>query len=174
MRRAVALIAFVPCLLVGCGGSDPAEGDSATPSLSSMPRSTDSGSDGAEPRSAAAPDDGQVITTGPSDFGTMLFDRRDQAIYLFGKEQSSRPECYGACAEAWPPVLTDGEPRADRQARQGLLGTVERRDGTTQVTYAGHPLYFYAHEGPGQVLCHDVEEYGGVWLVVRPSGTPAP
>ena len=70
-------------------------------------------------------------------------------------------------------MLTAGEPGVGGKARPGLLGTVERRDGTTQVTYAGHPLYFYAHEGPGQVLCHDVEEYGGVWLVVTPSGTPA-
>jgi len=115
-----------------------------------------------------------VIITGPSDFGTMLFDRGDQAIYLFDKEQSSRPECYGKCAQAWPPVLTGGAPKAHGSAREGLLGTVQRRDGTTQVTYGGHPLYFYAHEGPGQVLCHDVEEYGGVWLVVTPSGAPAP
>ena len=180
MRHAVVL--FVLCLLAGCGGSDSAQGDGATPSLSSTARSPSSdGSDdanSAEPSSATAgpseaPADGQRVTTGPSDYGTMLFDQRDQAIYLFDKEESSRPECYGACAEAWPPVLTDGEPQASGRARPGLLGTVERRDGTTQVTYAGHPLYFYAHEGPGQVLCHDVEEYGGVWLVVTPSGMPA-
>ena len=42
------------------------------------------------------------------------------------------------------------------------------------MTYGGHPLYFYAHEDPGQVLCHDVDDYGGTWLVVTPEGTPAP
>jgi hypothetical protein len=52
-------------------------------------------------------------------------------------------------------------------------GTTQRRDGTTQVTYAGHPLYYYAHEGRGQVLCHDVVEFGGTWLVVTPTGEPA-
>ena len=61
-----------------------------------------------------------------------------------------------------------------RGARPSLLGTTVRRDGSRQVTYAGHPLYSYAHEGKYQVLCHDVEEYGGVWLVVRPDGRPAP
>jgi predicted lipoprotein with Yx(FWY)xxD motif len=103
----------------------------------------------------------------------MLFDARGQAIYLFDKESTAKAECYGACAEAWPPVLTDGRPQAGRGAREGLLGTTPRRDGSTQVTYAGQPLYFYAHEGPDQVLCHDVVEYGGRWLVVTPSGEAA-
>jgi predicted lipoprotein with Yx(FWY)xxD motif len=104
----------------------------------------------------------------------MLFDGRQQAIYLFDREGGSTPRCYGDCAAAWPPVLADGEPRARGAVRDGLLGTVERRDGSVQVTYAGHPLYYYAHEGPGQVLCHDVVEYGGTWLVVTPRGAPAP
>jgi predicted lipoprotein with Yx(FWY)xxD motif len=71
-------------------------------------------------------------------------------------------------------VLTTGLPRARAGAREDLLGTTRRKDGSTQVTYAGHPLYFYAHEGKYQVLCHDVVEYGGTWLVVRPDGRPAP
>lgn len=104
----------------------------------------------------------------------MLFDATGQAIYLFDKETTPRPRCYGECADAWPPVLTTGPPRAREATRDDLLGTVRRRDGSTQVTYAGHPLYYYAHEGPGQVLCHDVVEYGGLWLVVTPDGTPAP
>ena len=86
----------------------------------------------------------------------------------------ARAECYGACAEDWPPVLTDGEPRGVRGARPGLLGTTERRDGTRQVTYGGHPLYYYAHEDPWQVLCHDFVEYGGTWFVVQPDGDAAP
>jgi predicted lipoprotein with Yx(FWY)xxD motif len=115
-----------------------------------------------------------VVVTGDSQFGPMLFDRSGQAIYLFDKETTSTPRCYGACAEAWPPVLTSGPPRARRGADVSLLGTVRRRDGRTQVTYDGHPLYFYAHEGKHQVLCHDVLEYGGLWLVVTPEGPPAP
>jgi predicted lipoprotein with Yx(FWY)xxD motif len=104
----------------------------------------------------------------------MLFDGRQQAIYLFDREDGTGPRCYGACAAAWPPVLTDGEPRSTGGVRDRLLGTVERRDGSVQVTYRGHPLYYYAHEAPGQVLCHDVVEYGGRWLVVTPRGEPAP
>jgi predicted lipoprotein with Yx(FWY)xxD motif len=116
---------------------------------------------------------GIVITTAGSDFGTMLFDVPGQAIYLFDKETAGRPDCYGDCAVAWPPVLTTGNPQAAGQARPDLLGTVARDDGSTQVTYAGHPLYYYAHEGPGQVLCHNVVEFGGRWLVVTPGGAPA-
>jgi len=74
-----------------------------------------------------------------------------------------------ACAEAWPPVPTDAQPHAGARADERLLGTTERDDGSTQVIYAGHPLYCYTR-GPGQVLCHDVDEFGGLWLVVEPSG----
>jgi predicted lipoprotein with Yx(FWY)xxD motif len=101
----------------------------------------------------------------------MLFDRRPQAIYLFTRDARGRSRCYGDCAKAWPPVYTRGRPRAGRGVRQGLLGTTRRRDGRRQVTYGGHPLYFYAHEGRDQVLCQNVEEFGGVWLVVSPNGS---
>jgi predicted lipoprotein with Yx(FWY)xxD motif len=71
-------------------------------------------------------------------------------------------------------VLTTGAPQGSGASQTGLLGTVDRSDGSTQVTYGGHPLYYYAHEDPGQVLCHDVDDYGGTWLVVTPEGSPAP
>ncbi|MBO9522645.1 MAG: hypothetical protein J7518_14015 [Nocardioidaceae bacterium] len=104
----------------------------------------------------------------------MLYDASGQPIYLFDKEKGTTPDCYGACAEAWPPVFTDGAPIGGKDVRAALLGTSTRTDGRRQVTYAGHPLYFYAHEGKYQVRCHDVTEFGGTWLVVRPDGTPAP
>jgi len=103
----------------------------------------------------------------------MLYDASGQPIYLFDAETTSRPECYGDCAKAWPPVLTKGKPRPAGAVEPDLLGTIRRRDGSTQITYAGHPLYFYAHEGKYQVLCHNVTEFGGTWLVVKPNGQPA-
>ena len=109
-----------------------------------------------------------------SEFGKMLFDSNRQAIYLFDKEDSTKPRCYGDCAAAWPPVYANGKPRLGKGLNRDLLGTVKRRDGRKQITYGGHPLYFYAHEGPGQVLCHDIYEFGGTWLVVKKSGKPAP
>ena len=63
---------------------------------------------------------------------------------------------------------------AGKGVRKGLLGTTRRRDGARQVTLGGKPLYYYVHDTPGRVLCHNVNEFGGLWLVVRPDGTPAP
>jgi predicted lipoprotein with Yx(FWY)xxD motif len=115
-----------------------------------------------------------TLTAEGSDYGPMLFDERGQAIYLFDRESAGSPECYDDCSDAWPPVLTDGPPEADGEVDTGLLGTTERRDGSVQVTYNGHPLYFYADEDPGEVLCHDVDDFGGTWLVVTPEGDAAP
>jgi predicted lipoprotein with Yx(FWY)xxD motif len=71
-------------------------------------------------------------------------------------------------------VLTEGDPVAAGNVLQDQLGVTQRTDGTTQLSYAGHPLYYYANEGANQVLCHNVREFGGLWLVVTASGDPAP
>jgi predicted lipoprotein with Yx(FWY)xxD motif len=149
-----------PAATVGDGGEPSAGGGGSRPAGSASGRA-----DRSMPR-------GATIEAAASDYGTILFDEGNQAIYLFDKEEGRRSECYGACAEAWPPVLTEGEPRAAAGANTGLLGTTRRDDGTTQITYGGHPLYYYAHEEPGQVLCHNVAEFGGLWLVVTPEGNP--
>ena len=106
-----------------------------------------------------------------SRYGRMLFDAKGRALYLFTRERTSRSRCYGDCAEAWPPFLTRGKPRARSGVKPSLLGTTRRRDGRTQVTYSGQPLYYYVDDRePGQVLCQDVVEFGGTWLVVSPRG----
>jgi predicted lipoprotein with Yx(FWY)xxD motif len=123
---------------------------------------------GAEPRGTL------IKIIDHSRFGSMLFDRRGQAIYGFTYDRRNRSRCYGSCARAWPPVLTRGRPTAGRNVDRDKLGTTRRRDGKLQVTYNGHPLYFYVNEGRLQVFCHRVRSYGGLWLVVRPSGRFAP
>jgi predicted lipoprotein with Yx(FWY)xxD motif len=158
----VALLAAF--LLTACGGgAAPAttEVDAAAPAPP-------------EKKEKPAPKPGTEVVLGDSQFGDMLFDENDQAIYLFTKETGDKPDCYDDCAAAWPPVLTKGEPVAGKGVKQSLLGTTERKDGTTQVTYGGHPLYFYANEDPGQVLCHNVEGFGGTWLVVGADGDALP
>ena len=114
-----------------------------------------------------------MIVTAGSDFGPVLFDGAGQAIYVFDIETTPSPACYDDCADAWPPVLTTGAPVAGAGVQTGLLGVTPRSDGSVQVTYAGHPLYFYAHEGKNIVTCHDVCEFGGLWLVMTPDGQPA-
>ena len=164
-----SLVLALCVLVAGCGttstpGSTTSGSSPSPPGASSAPSSTASSS--GEPA-------GTTIITADSEFGTILYDASGQPIYLFDLEATSRPECYGECAQAWPPVLTKGTPRATGAVRSDLLGTTRRSDGSTQITYAEHPLYFYAHEGKYQVLCHDVDEFGGTWLVVQPDGKPA-
>ncbi len=106
-----------------------------------------------------------------SQYGEILGDARGQAFYIFGRDKSTS-QCYGACANRWPPVLTNGAPRAGAGARSQLLGTTHRRGGKLQVTYAGHPVYYYDADGPGRVLCQNVDEFGGRWLVVKSGGKP--
>ena len=126
------------------------------------------------PTTAVVAPPGTTITSAGSQYGEMPFDETGQAIYLFDLETTSTPACYDDCTAAWPPVLTDGAPVAAGGAQSGLLGTTPRTDGSSQVTYAGHPLYLYAHEGKDEVRCHDVPGFGGVWFALSPSGVPPP
>jgi predicted lipoprotein with Yx(FWY)xxD motif len=112
----------------------------------------------------------RTVTVRSSDYGRILFDGSNRVLYAFTRDPSRKSTCYGACAAAWPPYIFRGRPQAGQGATGSLLGTTIRRDGRRQVTYAGKPLYYYVHDGPGQVLCQNVREYGGLWLVVRPSG----
>ena len=125
---------------------------------------------------AAAPAaaDGTQITARGSDFGQMIWAPGRQAIYMFENDERNKSRCYGRCAKAWPPVLTQGPPKAGRGVDPDLLGTARRRNGDRQVTYAGRPLYAYAHEGPDEVFCHDVNLNGGYWWVLDPEGEPRP
>jgi predicted lipoprotein with Yx(FWY)xxD motif len=117
---------------------------------------------------------GTTISLRGSQFGSMLWGPNRQAIYIFQRDGRNLSRCYGACARAWPPVYTTGRPVAGRGIRQSLLGTTRRRDGRRQVTYAGKPLYYYAHEGAGEVRCHNVNLNGGLWWVVGPDGRRRP
>jgi predicted lipoprotein with Yx(FWY)xxD motif len=104
-------------------------------------------------------------------YGRILVDGSGRALYLFTRERGSAARCYGACAEAWPVFYARGKVRAGSGADGELIGTTRRRDGRRQVTYDGHPLYYYVTDRkPGQVTCQNVAEFGGTWLVVAPSG----
>lgn len=107
----------------------------------------------------------------PSRYGKILFDGRGRVLYLFARDRSGRSSCYAACAKAWPPFLTRGAPSSLRGVSAKLVGTTKRRDGTVQVTYGKHPLYYYKGDTrPGEIKCQNVSEFGGLWLVVAPNG----
>jgi predicted lipoprotein with Yx(FWY)xxD motif len=126
--------------------------------------------DAAMKKEDAAAGKGTTIAVGDSEYGEMIFDSDDQAIYIFQNDSKDKTVCYGECAAAWPPVITKGDPQAAKGVDASLLGTVERRDGSLQVTYAGQPLYYYVNEGPGEVGCHNVNLNGGFWWVIGPDG----
>jgi len=112
-----------------------------------------------------------TLTVKTSSFGRVLFDGRGYVLYGFTRDKNRRSSCYGACAKAWPVYYSKGTLRAGAGIKRSLIGTTVRRDGRRQVTYAGRPLYYYVNDRkPGQILCQNVVEFGGTWLVVRPSG----
>ena len=120
----------------------------------------------------ASADAQTTLTVRSTRYGSILFDGRGRALYAFTRDRrggSSR--CYGACARAWPVYFASGRLVAGKGVKRSLLGTIRRRDGRRQITYNGRPLYFYVGDtSPGQVSCQNVAEFGGTWLVMRPSG----
>ena len=121
--------------------------------------------------SASAPKASSVAAAS-SRFGTILFDGRGFVLYTFTKDTQGRSACAGAGAKAWPPYNVT-RPRMGRPGNAaGRRGTIRRSDGSRQATYAGRPLYHYVGDRkPRQILCQNVSEFGGLWLVVRPNGT---
>ena len=112
-----------------------------------------------------------TVTASSSTYGRILFDGRGYALYAFTRDPRGRSVCSGACAKVWPPYLVKGRARAADRVKSSQLGTTKRADGRLQVTYAGRPLYYYVGDRkPGQVLCQNVKEFGGLWLVIRPNG----
>jgi predicted lipoprotein with Yx(FWY)xxD motif len=120
----------------------------------------------------AARDGGRAIVTAKSSsYGRILFDGRGFVLYGFTRDPRGKSVCTGACAKAWPPYIVKSRPRAGAGVAAARLGTVKRANGSLQATYAGRPLYYYVGDKqPGQILCQNVTEFGGVWRVVRPTG----
>jgi predicted lipoprotein with Yx(FWY)xxD motif len=172
MKTLTILLTTGLLALAGCGDDDDDSGGSAP--AASGETVMEKKEDDAMKKEGDAMKAGTAITIGESEFGDMLFDSNKQAIYIFENDPKGESVCYDDCAEAWPPVLTEGEPKAGDGVNADLLGTVERRDGKTQVTYADQPLYFYSHEAPGEVRCHNVDLNGGFWWVVGPDGERRP
>ena len=123
---------------------------------------------------APAASAGTKVSLRDSEYGRMLWGPGPQAVYVFETEEDGEPRCYTRCAKAWPPMLTEGRPRAGAGVDETLLGTTRRRNGDRQVTYAGRPLYYYEHEGRNEVLCHNVHLNGGWWWAVGRDGVPLP
>ena len=115
----------------------------------------------------AAPPHAKVLVRSTT-VGDVLVDARGRTLYLRTIDGSRKSTCYGSCAAAWPPFVTSGTPRAGSGAKQALLGMAKRKDGTMQVTYAGHPLYFFGQDTKaGQI---SGQATAGTWWVIGASG----
>jgi predicted lipoprotein with Yx(FWY)xxD motif len=120
--------------------------------------------------SAPAPASGGLAVLKTARIGgvTLLTNAQGFTLYWFAPDAPTRSACYGVCAGYWPPVT--GTPSADPGVT-GKLGTIKRTDGTTQVTYDGHPLYTYAGDtSPGQAFGNNLNLNGGLWHEVAVSG----
>ncbi|MEU7691015.1 hypothetical protein OHB01_06975 [Microbispora hainanensis] len=173
----------ISLLAAGCGGAgDDASrvandqlNESQTPEPSeNQPETTPSATDyPASPTSPvqASPTGPARIDTASTSLGTVLVGIEGRTVYLFTKDKGGTSACTQACAAAWPPVLTVGAPQAGTGVHPNLLGTLHREDGTTQVTYNKHPLYYYSKDQKaGDVLGNDVKDFGGEWHAVTPEG----
>lgn len=150
-----SLLACVALLSAACGSS-------SSPSTSSPP----------VPTSASATASEVVIGTTHTKLGTFLTADNGRTVYLFLKDTGSKSTCFGPCAAGWPPVTTNGmTPATSGKANASLFGTTTRPDGTVQVTYAGHPIYFYSGDtAPGQTNGEGVDAFGAEWYVLSPAG----
>ncbi len=151
----VATVPVAALAIAACGSSGGGSGASSTP---------------APPTNAS----GASVTVGTASsgsLGTILVDSQGRTLYLFQQDKGTTSSCTGACATAWPPATATGAPTAGSGANASLLGTTTRSDGTTQVTYNGHPLYHFSGDSqPGNTNGQGVSAFGALWYVVSPSG----
>jgi predicted lipoprotein with Yx(FWY)xxD motif len=155
----LAALALASALVLAACGSSSSSGTSSSSTTTTPSSATSS------PRPAS------VLATKTNSLGTFLVDAKGRALYLWDADHGSMSACNGECATDWPPLTTAGTPTAGGQAKSALLGTTKRSDGSREVTYAGHPLYYFAGDsGPGQTSGQGSDSFGSPWWVVSPGG----
>jgi predicted lipoprotein with Yx(FWY)xxD motif len=183
----LAVLAVAAIAIAGCGGggggyssgesSSGSSNENASSESSSGPGNRYGGS--SESASSESPPGAEsgagVVSLGNAQkLGMILVDSNGMTLYDFHKDKGTTSSCYGPCAEGWPPMLTEGEPTVGNGAMASKLGTTERKDGTMQVTYAGHPLYtFVADKKPGEANGNDISAFGGQWYALKGNGEEA-
>ena len=111
------------------------------------------------------------VATATGGLGRVLVDGRGHTLYLFEKDKRGSSACAGLCTTYWPPLLTNGKSVAGKGAKRSLLGSIRRSDGRRQVTYAGHPLYFFSGDTRrGQTNGEGLTDFGAGWYVISPAG----
>jgi predicted lipoprotein with Yx(FWY)xxD motif len=162
----LAALTLVALVAAGCGSSNNDSGGSS---------SGGGGGGGGGYGGGGAPTTGAAATatvsTSNTKLGQILVDGSGRTLYLFQKDQPNQSACSGACAAAWPVDQSAGTPKAANGVKASMLGTIKRSDGTTQVTYHQHPLYYYSGDtAPGQQSGQNLNAFGAKWYVVAPAG----
>jgi predicted lipoprotein with Yx(FWY)xxD motif len=132
---------------------------------------------GGAPTGSTAPSSNNAssgtVDLATSSLGPILVDSQGRTLYLWQADTGTKSTCTGACASAWPPLGTTGEPTAGNGVKSSLLGTTNRANGTEQVTYDGHPLYLFAGDTTsGQTNGQGSNGFGAPWYVLSPAGNP--
>lgn len=157
----LAAVAGIALIAAGCGSS--ASSGSRTSAAAAAPTMSSA---------AQAAASGPVLRTAKGPHGTYLTDRSGRALYLWVADHGDRSTCAGQCARAWPPLTVTGTPQAGHGASGSALGTTTRAGGAKQVTYDGHPLYYYVGDTTaGSVNGQGSDGFGAKWWLVAPSGS---
>jgi predicted lipoprotein with Yx(FWY)xxD motif len=185
----LGVIGVAALAIAGCGGggssSKSASSSSAAASSSPYESSSDTTSSTAasgastqasgSPKSAAASSGPSVtlLSKRSGKLGSILAaGPKKLTVYLFEADHGTTSACTGACAQVWPPVITNGDPKAQGGALAADLGSTTRADGTKQVTYKGHLLYYYAKDGDdGDAYGQGLNSFGAGWYVLSPAGS---
>jgi len=163
----VAALATAALIIAGCGSSSGSNASGAT--AAAAPASSSYGSSATSTAAAAT---GVTIKTAKDSSGTYLAGPNGHALYLWVADTGGKSACSGACAHAWPPLVTKGNPTAGAGVDASDLGTIMRSDGTEQVTYKGHPLYYFvADKSAGSTDGQGSDGFGAKWWLIAPSGT---
>jgi predicted lipoprotein with Yx(FWY)xxD motif len=157
----VLLVVLGALALAGCGGG----GGGST---------SEGGAGGNEKAASSSSEAGGTTLTGAevSGLGTVLVDSEGFTVYEFSKDRGTTSSCYGECEAEWPPITTKGAPTAGEGAMSSQLGTTKRKDGTLQVTYAGHPIYTFTEDkSPGEANGNGFVAFGGKWSALDEAGS---
>ena len=151
--HAIAILAILEILAAGCQQESPEVVDDTGAPDQTSPAMTEA-----------------TLAAIESGLGVILTGSEGRTVYLFTNDSGSESTCYDACEERWPPLVVTGDPQAGDGVDEALLGTSQRRDGSSQVTYSGHPLYHYS----GDQAAGDTngQGVGGFWFAVTPEGEP--
>jgi predicted lipoprotein with Yx(FWY)xxD motif len=153
----LVVLAAAGALAAGCGSSGPGSGSGGSGGAASP---VGSGSSGVA-----------MVNAASSKLGMVLVDGSGRTLYLFEKDQPNQSACSGACVAAWPVDQSSGTPKGGSGVKASLLGTIKRGDGSTQVTYDHHPLYYYSGDsGAGQQNGQGINAFGAAWFAVAPAG----